>query len=74
MPVIYLKHPIHGNKVAIAEEEARADEKKGWERYEVAALLREPVRESVENVTVEGETVNALTEEPKRRGRPKKAA
>jgi hypothetical protein len=33
MPVIYLRHPIHGEKVAIAEEEAAADEENGWERF-----------------------------------------
>lgn len=31
---IYLKHPKHGSKVAIAEAEAVADEKNGWERYD----------------------------------------
>jgi hypothetical protein len=31
--VIYLKHPIHGAKVAIMELEAEADEKNGWVRY-----------------------------------------
>jgi len=31
--VIYLRHPIHGTKVAIAEAEAVYDEKSGWERY-----------------------------------------
>jgi hypothetical protein len=33
MPVIYLTHPVHGTKVATAEEEAKADEKQGWTRY-----------------------------------------
>jgi len=37
--VIYMRHPIHGNKVAIAEAEAEADKKNGWERYDVGALL-----------------------------------
>tara|TARA_R110000868_G_scaffold83095_1_gene234772 strand:+ start:50 stop:220 length:171 start_codon:yes stop_codon:yes gene_type:complete len=37
--VIYMRHPIHGNKIAIAEAEAEADEKNGWERYELGALL-----------------------------------
>ncbi len=32
--VIYMRHPLHGNKVAIAEAEAEADEKNGWERFE----------------------------------------
>lgn len=30
---IYMSHPMHGNKVAIAEAEAIADEKNGWIRY-----------------------------------------
>ena len=44
--VIYMRHPIHGNKVAIAEAEAEADELNGWKRYDVGALLTpsEPVR------------------------------
>lgn len=33
MPVIYMKHAIHGAKVANMEEEAVADEKNGWVRY-----------------------------------------
>lgn len=31
--IIHMKHPTHGAKVAIAEAEAEADEKNGWERY-----------------------------------------
>lgn len=30
---IYLKHPIHGSKVATLELEAEEDEKNGWVRY-----------------------------------------
>jgi hypothetical protein len=30
---IYLKHPVHGTKVAIAELEAKYDERNGWVRY-----------------------------------------
>ena len=30
---IYLKHPIHGRKVATMELEAEYDEKNGWTRY-----------------------------------------
>ena len=37
--VIYMRHPLHGSKVAIAEAEAEADEKDGWERYDAGALL-----------------------------------
>ena len=42
--VIYLRHPIHGNKVGIADAEADADEKNGWEGYELGRLLT-PVNE-----------------------------
>jgi hypothetical protein len=30
---IYLRHPKHGTKVAIADAEADADERNGWVRY-----------------------------------------
>jgi hypothetical protein len=45
--VIYMRHPIHGSKVAIAEAEAAYDEKNGWERYDAGALLTpcKPVNE-----------------------------
>jgi hypothetical protein len=33
MPIIYLKHPVHGDKIAIAEQEAEYDEQNGWTRY-----------------------------------------
>lgn len=35
MPIIYLKHPIHGTKVATMDAEAEYDEANGWERYEL---------------------------------------
>lgn len=34
MPVIYLKHPIHGSKVAISEFEVEHDKALGWEVYD----------------------------------------
>jgi len=37
--VIYMRHPVHGKKVAIADAEAVYDEKNGWERYDAGALL-----------------------------------
>jgi len=36
--MIYLKHPKHGSKVAIAEAEAEYDESNGWVRYTVGTL------------------------------------
>lgn len=34
--MIYLRHPTHGTKVAISEEEAIFDESHGWVRYDPA--------------------------------------
>ena len=31
--IIYLKHPVHGAKVATMDLEAEADEQNGWIRY-----------------------------------------
>ena len=33
MPIIYLKHPVHGTKVATMEVEAEADAQNGWIVY-----------------------------------------
>jgi hypothetical protein len=39
---IYLKHPVHGTKVATMELEAIYDEKLGWVRYTVSTSSVEP--------------------------------
>lgn len=49
MPIIYLKHPIHGTKVATMDAEAEHDEAQGWERYELDTQP-EIVEEVVEKV------------------------
>lgn len=60
---IYLKHPVHGTKIATLELEAVADEENGWVRY--------TLDESDEDQEYEHlEAVNML--QPKRRGRPPK--
>lgn len=33
MALIYMKHPVHGEKIATLELEAEHDEKHGWVRY-----------------------------------------
>lgn len=33
MPLIYLRHPRHGVKIATMDLEAQYDEQHGWERY-----------------------------------------
>ncbi len=42
MPLIYLKHPRHGEKIASLEMEAEYDEQNGWERYTPGAPEAEP--------------------------------
>ena len=57
MAAIYLKHPVHGTKVATLDMEAVFDEMHGWARFDPAA----------ECGTVED--ANALAP---RRGRPRR--
>lgn len=56
--VIYLKHPLHGGKVACAEWEAELDESNGWVRY------------NPDTPDTPVAPVNGLTTRP--RGRPRK--
>lgn len=44
---IYLKHPVHGHKVAIAEEEAVNDEENGWERFDPEEVTDASVSDNV---------------------------
>jgi hypothetical protein len=46
MPIIYMKHDVHGAKVANIEAEAVADEANGWVRY----TLDTPVEAAPVNV------------------------
>jgi hypothetical protein len=66
MPIIYMKHPIHGTKVATMEAEAEHDESHGWERYE---LDTQP--ELVEEVIVFDEVLAAPVNTLEKRTRRK---
>jgi hypothetical protein len=55
--MIYLQHPVHGNKVATMELEAQFDEQHGWSRY------------NLDDAPVQTEIVNELVV---KRGRPRK--
>jgi hypothetical protein len=55
--MIYMRHPVHGTKVAVMEAEAIYDESNGWSRY---TLGDAPVSDA-------SESVNELA--PRRRGR-----
>jgi len=67
MAVIYLKHPIHGHKVACNDMEADYDENHGWERYTVdTPIVQESVVEEIEP-EVEAAPANALEVKTRRR-------
>jgi hypothetical protein len=67
MAVIYMKHPIHGHKVACSDLEAEHDENYGWERYTVdTPIVEEFVVEEVQT-EVEAAPANALEVKTRRR-------
>jgi hypothetical protein len=67
MPIIYLKHPIHGTKVATMDAEAEYDEAQGWERYELVTQpeIVEEVVELVEELIAA--PVNTLEKRTRRK-------
>ena len=60
MPIIYMKHPIHGTKVATMELEAEHDKTHGWERYELDTQP-EPVAEVEELIAAPVNTLEKRT-------------
>lgn len=64
MPIIYLKHPIHGSKVATLAAEVEYDESNGWKRYELDTQP-EIVEEAVEEVIAA--PVNTLEKRTRRK-------
>ena len=68
MPIIYLKHPTHGTKVATVDAEAEYDEQNGWVRYTLDTPLISLEIETVEEITEVAAPVNTL--EVKRRRKP----
>lgn len=59
MAVYYLKHPVHGAKVATSEQEVIYDAMSGWVQYDPATPAAAEPDDAV---------VNEMAE-PKRRGR-----
>lgn len=65
---IYLKHPVHGVKIATLEAEAKFDESKGWTRFDPKAPdVPEP---GMATIRAELTTITPLKRKP---GRPRKA-
>ena len=56
--MIFLRHPIHGNKIASLDLEAEQDERNGWVRYTIDTPSLSEVAAPVNELEV------------KRRGRP----
>ncbi|CAB4133994.1 hypothetical protein UFOVP266_4 [uncultured Caudovirales phage] len=46
--IIYLKHPVHGTKVATLEAEADADKQNGWVEFDPSNRVEEK-KEAPEN-------------------------
>lgn len=69
---IYLRHPVHGTKVAVMAMEAEYDEQNGWERYDPNAV--EEVEEAVSQETVVEAAPSNELEVKRRRGRTSVAA
>ena len=68
MPIIYLKHSIHGTKVATMDAEAEYDEAQGWERYELdtqPAIVEKAVEEVIEELIAA--PVNTLEKRTRRK-------
>ncbi len=63
MPTIYLRHPVHGTKVANMEAEANADVANGWNVYNPISS------DTAYEEEVEKTELNALPVEVKRRRR-----
>lgn len=71
MAVIYLRHPVHGAKVAISDMEAENDLQNGWEYFDPTDPVTDSAPETeivVEDAApVKAPVVNEL--QPRRRGR-----
>ena len=63
MPVIYMKHPVHGAKVANMEAEAVADEANGWVRYTLDTPVEEVQEVAPVNVLEVKRRRKVVTEE-----------
>lgn len=78
MAVIYLKHPLHGAKVAVSEQEAEYDALRGWERFDPTQPLEVKVLPQLDH-DGDGKPGGSLPGEQstvaigqRKRGRPRK--
>jgi len=69
--MIYLKHPVHGVKIASLEAEAKADEKNGWVRFDPDATDPAPLAQA-EALTPSPDPASATLTLKRKPGRPRK--
>ena len=67
MPIIYLRHSIHGTKIATMEQEAEFDEQNGWVRYTLDTPSISEEVEAVEEPTEAAAPVNTLEVKSRRK-------
>jgi hypothetical protein len=67
MPIIYLKHPVHGTKVANMELEANADVANGWKVYNPNEQHTAPVEKVLIQLVDDAEVVEQPVEVKRRR-------
>jgi hypothetical protein len=58
MPIVYLKHPIHGSKIATIDAEVQYDEQNGWTRYELDTQPAPVVKEVKEVIAAPVNTLD----------------
>jgi len=71
MATIYLKHPVHGAKVAVSPEEAAYDKTHGWLEFDPTAVAAAPAAQP-EAPSLDAPQAPILNALPSRRGRPRK--
>ena len=67
--LFYLRHPVHGKKIANLEAEAAYDEENGWTRYELDNPAP-PVAAVAESINKDDKEAAINSMPLRRRGRP----
>jgi len=67
--LFYLRHPVHGKKIANLEAEAAYDEENGWTRYELDDPTP-PVAAVAESINKDDKEAAINSTPLRRRGRP----
>lgn len=63
MPIIYLRHPLHGVKIASLDLEAEYDERNGWERFD---LEQQPQSQDASQSAPANSLISEIRRRPRR--------